>query len=208
MILSTTTLQSQLKALEGIVLKNPVLRAILEKLPAVRLPNYYVGAGCVTQTVWNYLSDRDLLSDINDVDVVYFDGTDVSSDTEARWSESVQSLFPGIPIEIDVKNEARVHLWYESHFGYPIQPYQSVEEAIDSWPTTATAIGVRLEDDGFLAVYAPYGLNDLFGMTVRPNKVQITEEIYLAKVKRWKACWPGLTIVPWEAPSQTKPHRF
>jgi hypothetical protein len=205
MILPNTTLQSQLKALEIIVLKNPVLRAILERLPDVRLPNWYVGAGCVAQTVWNSLSSRDLVSGINDIDVVYFDSTDLSDDAEARKSEFVRSLFPEIPVDIDVKNEARIHLWYERHFGYPIEPYRSVEEAINAWPTTATAVGIRYDDDGSFAVYAPYGLNDLFGMTVRPNKVQITEEIYLTKARRWKAYWPGLTIVPWVASSQWEP---
>ena len=46
-------------------------------------------------------------------------------------------------------------------------------------------------------MYAPYGLNDLFGMIVRPNKLQITEVIYQQKVTRWKTCWPSLQIVGW-----------
>jgi hypothetical protein len=52
----------------------------------------------------------------------------------------IQKALP-IAFGIDVKNEARVHLWYKSHFGYDIPPYHSVEEAMDSWPTTATAVG-------------------------------------------------------------------
>ena len=152
--------------------------------------------GVSAQSVWNYLSNRDLLSGINDVDIVYFEDTDLSQETEAQRSDSVKGLFPQVPLKIDVKNEARVHLWYEGRFGYSIKPYRSVEEAIDTWPTTATAIGIRYRLGSFEA-YAPFGLNDLFGMVVRPNKAQITEEIYLAKARRWKAAWPSLEIVPW-----------
>jgi hypothetical protein len=77
-----------------------------------------------------------------------------------------------IPLEFDVKNQARVHLWYEKKFGYPIQPYRSVEAAINTWPTTATAIAARIDECGY-KICAPFGLNDLLGMIVRPNKTQI-----------------------------------
>ena len=84
----------------------------------------------------------------------------------------------------------------EAYFGYDITPYNSVEEAINTWPTTATSVGVRLVDNK-LKVYAPFGLNDLFGMIVRANKAQITEKIYMEKVRKWSAKWPSLKIIPW-----------
>lgn len=40
-------------------------------------------------------------------------------------------------------------------------------------------------------------LNDLLGLIVRPNKVQITKEIYEKKVLRWKTNWPDLNVIPW-----------
>jgi hypothetical protein len=85
---------------------------------------------------------------------------------------------------------------YKERFDYDITPYDSIESAINSWPTTATAVGVRFENDT-LKVYAPFGLNDLFGMIVKANKAQITEEIYMQKVQRWSAKWSALTIIPW-----------
>jgi hypothetical protein len=101
-------------------------------------------------------------------------------------------------MRIDVKNEARVHLWYEAKFGYAIRPYASVADAITTFPTTATAVGLRPGPEG-LAVFAPYGLADLLGLIVRPNKRQITRSIYEAKVTRWTSVWPGLKVVPWGA---------
>ena len=45
---------------------------------------------------------------------------------------------------------------------------------------------------------APFGLDDLFGLVVRPNKRQITRAIYESKIDRWRSIWPGLTILPWD----------
>jgi hypothetical protein len=42
-----------------------------------------------------------------------------------------------------LKNQIRVHLWYESKIGFQLNPYLSIEEAIESWPTTATALAVH-----------------------------------------------------------------
>jgi len=89
-----------------------------------------------------------------------------------------------------------VHLWYKEHFGYDIKPYISVENAINTWPTTSTSIGIRIETQN-LKIYAPFGLNDLFGMIIRVNKAQITEEIYNQKVNKWIKKWPTLKIIPW-----------
>jgi hypothetical protein len=161
------------------------------------LPDWYLGAGCIAQTVWNYFSGHELLDNINDADLVYFDNKNLSLEAEKHRTVLARELFSDIPILVDLKNQARVHLWYERHFGYPIQPYQSVEEAINSWPTTSTAVAVKYDDNGVFTVYAPYGLNDLFSMIVQPNKLQITEEIYIDKVNRWKAYWPNLRIIPW-----------
>jgi uncharacterized protein len=85
---------------------------------------------------------------------------------------------------------------YEQRFGYAIEPYLSSADAIATFPTTATAVGVR-RIRGKLECCAPFGLDDLFGLIVRPNKGQITRAIYEAKVDRWRSIWPRLTFVPW-----------
>ena len=48
-----------------------------------------------------------------------------------------------------------------------------------------------------LRIVLPFGVDDLFKLVVRPNKVQITAPIYEAKVARWRPLWPHLTFVPW-----------
>ena len=61
---------------------------------------------------------------------------------------------------------------------------------------TATALGLRRDSKGKWIVYAPFGLNDLFGKIVRANKTQITKEIYEKKVIKWRAIWTDLKIIP------------
>ena len=70
-------------------------------------------------------------------------------------------------------------------------------DAAQTWPTTATSIGVRPAGTSLL-VQAPFGLDDLFGLIARPNKRQITRAIYEAKVARWRPLWPGLRYIEWE----------
>ncbi|MFD0869238.1 nucleotidyltransferase family protein [Paenibacillus residui] len=56
---------------------------------------------------------------------------------------------------------------------------------------------MRKNDNDTWRLYAPFGLNDLLGLIVRPNKVQIIKEIYEKKVLRWKTNWPDLNVIPW-----------
>ena len=188
-------LQTQIKHLNKILSLSPIYD-ILIKASDLGLENYYIGAGCIAQTVWNYHMDLELIHGISDIDLVYYDDSDLATEVEELMVEKARNVIGLCGFEIDVNNQARVHLWYKDHFGYDIPPYKSVEDAINSWPTTATAVGVRLENDE-LKVYAPFGLNDLFGMVVRANKKQITEEIYINKADKWKTKWPSLTIISW-----------
>lgn len=102
-----------------------------------------------------------------------------------------------INTKLDIKNQARVHLWYEKSFGHKVDANLSVEDAINKWGSTVTSIGVRMEK-GKLIVYAPYGLNDLFNMIIRPVKRNFTKEQYGEKTKKWKRKWPNLTIISWD----------
>ena len=101
-----------------------------------------------------------------------------------------------IDIVSDIKNQARVHIWYNPKYGTNREPYTSCEDAVSSWGSTVTCIGIRKEN-GQLIVYCPYGLNDLFSLTIRPVKRYFDKESYEARSKRWKAKWDKLNIVEW-----------
>lgn len=188
-------LETQKQLLFKILSENFVLFKVIKEAQNIGLKNYYIGAGCICQTVWNFQNGLNLMHGISDIDFVYFDD-DLSYEKEDIVIKQVQRKFGELPIKIDVKNQARVHLWYKEHYGYNLKPYISVENAINSWPTTATSIGVRIHDDTFI-VYAPFGLNDMFGQIIRPNKTQITEETYLKKYKKWSLKWNTLNFIEW-----------
>lgn len=191
-------IQAQIEVLESIIMSSEITSIVMERAKLLNIDNYYIGAGCVAQTVWNYLSNNPLEYGIKDIDFVYFDSRSLDFESENKCISKVKKLYSDLKIEVDVKNQARVHLWYESHFGYGIKPYTSLESAINTWPTTATSIGVRKGQNNEFKVYAPFGLNDLFGKIVRANKTQITKQIYENKVSNWLAKWPDLKIIPWE----------
>lgn len=189
------TISEQISILEQIILQNEVLREVLIILSQSKLRNYYVAAGCINQTVFNYYHGNELNFGIEDFDIVYFDN-DLSYEKEDGIIRYLTNLLKDIPINLDIKNEARVHLWYGEKYGKDIEPYASVEDAISSWGTSITCIGVRIENDK-LIVCAPFGLNDLFTMTIRPIKKQFSEEQYLIKTKKWQDKWSLLKVLPW-----------
>ncbi|MBY5635920.1 nucleotidyltransferase family protein [Rhizobium leguminosarum] len=187
----------QFRQLQRVVLKSPLLSALLHNWDKVALPDSWLVAGAIAQTVWNHTFGFPLAHGINDIDIVYFDALDHSEDAEVEHSARVQRTFSDLPVWIDVKNEARVHLWYEAKFGYPVKPYTSTTDAIATFPTTATAVGL-CPRNGSLELCAPFGLSDLLDGVVRPNKTQIRREIYEKKVNRWLKVWPNLSVVGWD----------
>lgn len=188
-------IDTQKRLLFDILAKNTVLFRVIEEAQDMNLKNYYIGAGCICQTVWNFQNGLDLMYGISDVDFVYFD-EDLSYEKEDRIIKEIRQRFNLLPVEIDVKNQARVHLWYKEYYGYGLAPYDSLESAINTWPATAASIGVKLHAGAFV-VYAPFGLNDMFGQIIRPNKTQITRETYLKKCEKWSSKWSTLNITEW-----------
>ena len=166
------SLELQINSLQTVLGQSPIISEALERPESLDLPSWYLGAGCISQTVWNHISGMPPHSHIKDLDLVYFDPYDLSYEAERQLVSECQEVFDGVPIMVDLKNQARVHIWHEEHFGYAIRPYRSVEDAINSWPTTATCVGVRYLHGEF-EVYAPYGLNDLFGMTISQTRLTL-----------------------------------
>jgi uncharacterized protein len=187
------------RELEVVLRANPAVAAILERVPALGLPEWYLGAGAVAQTVWNAAHGFPPGHAIKDYDVVYFDSADLGAAAEDAARRRVAAALADLGVPVDITNEARVHLWYQDRFGVPLAAYPSVEEAIATWPTTATAVGVRPAPGGGLTICAPFGLADLSGLVVRPNRVLVPEAVYRAKAERWKATWPRLTVLDWDA---------
>jgi hypothetical protein len=142
----------------------------------------------------------DPLHGIRDLDIVYHHPLDLSTEAEERLADRVTTALGGVlhgaGIEPEVRNQARVHLWYEARFGRRIAPHPSLEAAVATWPATATCVAVRLRA-GRLDACAPFGLADLLSLRVRPNRVLAGRDVYEAKVARWADLWPHLDVGTW-----------
>ncbi|MER8008859.1 nucleotidyltransferase family protein [Streptomyces sp. NPDC094149] len=190
-------LDEQLDSLRAVLSRNSVLTQVLERGATMGLPGWYLTAGCLFQTVWNVVTGRPPTEGIKDYDVFYFDAGDLSWEAEDAVIRAGREVFAGLPAEVEIRNEARVHLWYEDRFGVPCPPYESSEAAIDSFAATTCCLGVRLETGGRWRVYAPHGLSDVFGLVLRPNPVLAPRSVYEAKAARWRKQWPELTVLDW-----------
>ena len=174
--------------------KSDVFRPLMATLNDSRLQNWHLSAGFIQQIVFNHLHGYNLHQNVKDIDVVYY-----SLERDPEYENSLISTLKGslsTDLEIDLKNEAFVDEWYEEKFGHSIGQYSSVYDAIDSFPTTTTAIGITMKDEEY-KVYSTFGFDDLFNLILRPNKRQITKDIYESKKARIAENWPKVRVVDW-----------
>ncbi|MEM6677471.1 MAG: nucleotidyltransferase family protein [Pseudomonadota bacterium] len=198
--------------LEALLRASPGLMAALHAARAVALPSWRIVSGAVYQTAWNGLTGRPDMYGIADIDLAYLD-PDTSWDAEDQVIRRAEMLmaaeYPNLP-PLQVRNQARVHLWYPERFGHAIPRLSSVEDGMRRYAARAHAVGVRLEADGRLDIAAPFGLADILTLRIAPNPALPNAATYAAKAARQRALWPELTIAPWPdagpAPAPPLPH--
>ncbi|KAJ5408123.1 DUF925-domain-containing protein [Penicillium cosmopolitanum] len=177
--------------------RNRTLAEILRRASAIDLPEWYLASGCLFQTVWNVVTGQDPEAGIADYDLVYFDSSDVSWEAEDTVIQNGHKIFADLPAPVQIRNQARVHLWYKEKLGIVCPQHNSVEAAIATFPTTTACLGVRLLPNGEWRIYAPHGFSDLFNLVVRPNPLLTPRHVYETKAERWQRQWPRLTVFPW-----------
>ena len=175
-------------------LRNPLNAAVLRRLPQLGLPDCWVVAGCLFQAIWNDTAGRPADAGVKDCDIFYFDAADLSWEAEDCVIERLRSAFADLAVAIDVKNQARVHLWYEQRFGHPYPQLISAQDGIDRFPVAGTCIGLSPHLDGHAALYAPFGLDDAAAGILRPNPLTNEPASFRAKAASYQARWPHLTV--------------
>ncbi|MFZ1991780.1 MAG: nucleotidyltransferase family protein [Alphaproteobacteria bacterium] len=183
---------------QSAILANPYNCEILSRLPRLGLPDAWLVSGCLFQTVWNVLDRNPPTHGIKDYDIFYFD-PDTSWEAEDAKIKAAATRFADLKVEVEVRNQARVHLWYEQKFGVPCPQFHRACDGIDHFLNTFSMVGVSPEADG-LKLYAPVGLEDVFARVMRPNPLwrgNSRRERYDEKAARWKSVWPSLTVLPW-----------
>ncbi|WP_373635748.1 nucleotidyltransferase family protein [Yoonia sp. SS1-5] len=187
--------ETQRDALVAIVQDCPDLMRCFHQARALDLPDWWIVSGAIYNQVWNHLTGKPDLYGVKDMDLFYFD-TDVSYAAEDRIIQRGAMHFE-TPVPVEIRNQARVHLWYTDHFGQDYAPLTKTTDGIDNFACKTHAIGMRLNKDDSFDIYAPFGLGDIFSFRLTPHIIRDNRATHLAKAKRQMALWPELTFVPW-----------
>ncbi len=163
---------------------------VLEAVRQQHLPDGWVGAGFVRRKVWDTLHGFKEPTPLNDIDVLFFDPSDLREEKEKSIECLLANAMPGLPWS--VKNQARMHVYNRD------RQYVSTINAIRHWLETPTCAAVRLGDNDELHLIAPYGINDLLKMIIRPTPVGERRALaYQARIKKknWSKTWPKSQVV-------------
>jgi len=188
---------SELEAeLAAIVRADAGLLYVLTTVRALDLPDWRLVSGAVYQAVWNARTGRPAGYGVKDYDLAYFDASDLSYEAEDVVIKRVAAAFDEpFRSQVEVRNQARVAEWFPQKFGEAYPPVANTDEALERFVAPAFAVGVRLEKDDKISVTAPFGLDDVFSLTIRPNPNRPLAKDWNRVVEKAKARWPELTFV-------------
>jgi uncharacterized protein len=181
--------------LEAMIRASPRLMHVMQTIRRLAPPDWLVFSGAIYQTAVNHLTGRAPDYGLKDYDLGYYDATDTSYEAEDLVIRQVAEAFES-PLKemVEVRNQARVHLWFEGKFGEAYAPLSSTAEALSRFTTTTFAVGARLEADGGMTIEAPFGLEDLFALRLRRNPTRQTAGFARTAESAIKR-WPELTVV-------------
>jgi hypothetical protein len=179
----------------AIVRQTPWLLRALAAVRTLNLPEGVIGAGAVRTAVWNHLHGYAETPKLRDVDVAYFDPRDLSQARDDTYAAQLQALEPDFPWE--VTNQAGIHQFITDAAGRAPPPFRSLEQAVASWPETATCVAIRLNPDDSIGVVAPLGLRDLFELVIRRNPARVSVATYEKRIadKRYTERWPRVRVI-------------
>ena len=110
------------RRLETVVRGAPQLMQVLRTARDIDLPDWLIMSGAIYQPVLNQLTGRAPDHGLKDYDLGYFDASDVSYDAEDRVIRRVAAVFDEpLASLVEVRNQARVHLWFEASMVRPFR---------------------------------------------------------------------------------------
>ncbi|MFD4004653.1 nucleotidyltransferase family protein [Streptomyces rubiginosohelvolus] len=201
--------KEQEQAFAALVLRNPQVGAVLERLSTLDLPPWCLTAGALFQTVWNIAAGRaDLGYGIRDFDVFFHDPDDLSYEAEDQVIQRCLRGTEGLGVDLEPRNQARVHLWYEAKYGRAIPPYRSLVQSLASFAFTCCPVALSLDRSGVLTVIAVHGYADLYRGILRPSPTSLAPaSVQRAKAADYRAKWPHLIEESTLAGGGQDPHR-
>ena len=185
-----TVLNSKDEIIE-VIKSDELMMHVLKTVQSLCLPDWWIAAGFVRSKVWDVQHGFLAPTPLPDVDVIYFDQVNKSETKEKKWERQLVQVDPNVPWS--VKNQARMHLKNN------LPPYTSTIDAIASFPETATAVGVTLSEEGNVVLTAPWGVEDLLQLRVKPTPLYQSDErssIFFKRVaqKDWVSTWKMVQV--------------
>lgn len=178
------------QALVAMAMKNPLNARLMDLLVGMELPQCMLTAGCLFQALWNLRIGREPGWGVKDYDVIYFD-PDLSWEAEDRVIQRVRAACGYFADKVEVRNQARVHLWYEEKFGVPYAPLRKVTDGIDRYLVRSTCVGLDVRSG---ELYSTWGLEDLQHGVLRSNPLNDQPEMFRRKAESYRERWEWLRI--------------
>ena len=170
---------ARLRELQALLAADRARMRILGIVAGLGLPDCWVAAGFVRNAVWDHLHGYPASPPSGDIDVIRYDRSTIDPALDRRLEARLRAC--DASLDWSVKNQARMHLRNDD------APYAS-----------ATAVSVRLSRRGAIEVAAPFGLDDLFSLVVRPTPRFMGAKLALYRKrvvdKAWPVNWPGLHV--------------
>jgi hypothetical protein len=190
--LADAAFEDQRSFLIEAVLANPMAKEILQRARGLNLPDHALMAGAVYQAVWNALTGRDPAYGINDYDLAYFDASDLSTRAEQMVIDRSGAAFADLDAEVELCNQARVHIWFSKKYNIERAPLKNTEDAVRHFASKTHAAALRYNEEFEIELLAPYGLKALFSLKVTPMPGLAGANAWNAKCAKQKALWPEI----------------
>lgn len=162
-------------------------RDALTCVAKLALHDCYIAAGFVRNLVWDHIHHKHCPTPLNDIDVIYFDPTNIQPQVDLKYEMQLKSMMPALNWQ--VRNQARMHKYNGD------SPYQNCIDAMSFWPEKETAVGVGVDDSGHWNCIGPFGFETLFEGKISYNaKRELAVFEQRLQAKQWQVTWPELVV--------------
>ncbi|MTI17661.1 hypothetical protein E1162_10460 [Rhodobacteraceae bacterium RKSG542] len=183
--------------LKTFIRNSSLLMEAYEAGRSLNLADYWLTSGAIYQSLWNSLTQRPEGYGLKDIDLIYFD-EDRSWAAENHVIETIAAKTSHLPVEVEIKNQARVHLWFQEKFGSPYPKLKSATQSLLYYAALTHSVAFTVACDGSIKIAAPFGLRRIYAMRMEPNHTLDNHDTYKRKCARMARLWPELQCLPWD----------
>lgn len=168
---------------------DPERMEALQAASTLNLKNWCIAAGFIRNLAWDKLHKKESLTPLNDVDLIYYDSTNPSAESDKLLERHLNSIST---LPWSVKNQARMHVRNRD------KPYTSTCDAMSYWVEMETAVGATLVIGGEIEILAPFGVARLFENSITINGKRRKPNDFFERInrKQWLLQWPNLKVSP------------